>query len=59
MNLRPFGPEAKANALLLNDYSAKDIIKNVTNILGGKGGGRNDFAQGNIVDPSKISSIKF
>ena len=44
---------------LLNDYSAKDIIKNVTNILGGKGGGRNDFAQGNIVDPSKISSIKF
>ena len=46
-------------AKLLNDYNAKDIIKNVTNILGGKGGGRNDFAQGNIVDPSKISSIKF
>ena len=35
-------------------YSAGDIIKKVTSICSGSGGGRNDVAQGGGKDPSKV-----
>ncbi len=40
---------------LVGDLNAGEVLKEVTTIMGGKGGGRPDFAQGAAPDRSKIS----
>ena len=39
---------------LRGDYSAGDLIKKVTSICLGSGGGRKDVSQGGGKDPSKV-----
>lgn len=43
---------------LTSVVTAGDLLKNITAILGGKGGGRPDFAQGAIVHKNKLSEAK-
>lgn len=38
------------------EISAGNLLKDLTTVAGGKGGGRPDFAQGAILDHSKVSS---
>ena len=38
-------------------YKANDIIKNITNKFNGKGGGRNDYAQGGVDITTNIDNI--
>ena len=45
--------------LIAKGIKAGDIVKKVTAITGGNGGGRPDFAQGNTIDPSKLDQVKF
>ena len=40
-----------------NGIFAGNVVKKVTSILGGNGGGRKDMAQGNVLSVDKISSI--
>jgi len=40
---------------LVGDLNAGEVLKEVTTIMGGKGGGRPDFAQGAAPDRSKIA----
>ena len=42
---------------LVSKYSANDLIQKLGTILGGKGGGRNDFAQGGGPDARKLSDV--
>lgn len=42
----------------LNYTKANELIKKVTEILGGSGGGKPDLAQGNVLDISKIDKLK-
>ena len=46
-------------ALISKGIKAGDIVKKVAAVTGGNGGGRPDFAQGNIIDVSKLSEVKF
>lgn len=39
-------------------FKANDIIKTVTETLGGSGGGRPDLSQGNVLDISKLDELK-
>jgi len=41
---------------LVSSISAGNIVKEITKISGGRGGGRPDFAQAGGVDPEKLSS---
>ena len=43
--------------LVKESVKAGNILKNITAVLGGNGGGRPNIAQGSIKEPSKISSI--
>ena len=42
--------------LIEKKYSAGKIAKNLASLVGGSGGGKNDFAQGGGKDPAKIDS---
>lgn len=43
---------------LMGTYKAGDLLKGIAAVMGGKGGGRPDFAQGAAPDRSKISEAK-
>ena len=43
--------------LVFKGIKANDIMKIVTSIIGGNGGGKPDLALGNCVDPSKIDQV--
>ena len=45
---------AYVGELLRNEYAAGDLIKKVTSVCSGSGGGRKDVAQGGGKDPSKV-----
>jgi alanyl-tRNA synthetase len=39
---------------LTERFRAGDLVREVANVVGGKGGGRPDFAQGGGEDPEKL-----
>lgn len=41
----------------LNDFKAGDLLKDLTKALGGKGGGKPDFAQGTVDSVENLSSL--
>lgn len=43
---------------LVSTWAAGNLLKSLTQVLGGKGGGRPDFAQGAIIDRTKLSDAK-
>ncbi len=44
--------------LVDNGVKSKDILKSITDILGGAGGGRPDMSKGSVVSLEKIDSAK-
>ena len=42
---------------LTSKYQANQLLKKVTAILGGSGGGRNEVSQGNVLDVTKFNLI--
>ncbi|MBL7669867.1 MAG: alanine--tRNA ligase [Bdellovibrionaceae bacterium] len=43
---------------LLDSFKAGDLLKEIAGMMGGKGGGRPDFAQGAAPDRSKLSEVR-
>lgn len=43
---------------LLGSYKAGELLKEIAGMMGGKGGGRPDFAQGAAPDRSKLVEVR-
>lgn len=48
---------AVSDSNIKNGIKAGDIVKKISSVLGGNGGGRPNLAQGNVIDISKLSQI--